>query len=192
MFVGDDVRPRRRRPLALIQHRDVFTPFAGKAAESVEKLQAGHAGRRCFWVSARLRTRHQQRQCFAVRFAIFWRTPRELLFERAAFGDKDHARHGQQQQLVGFGHHVGAQRINTARFVLQGLQAGRTQQQLKLVLQRLQITGRVVVENHQINRQALEPQIFMRAQHLPHHVQLAHFIDAHQHDGQIAAEAVLP
>ena len=50
----------------------------------------------------------------------------------------------------------------------------------------------MVIENHQINRQSLEPQIFMPAQHLSHHIQIIQNADAHQHDRQIATDAILP
>ena len=63
---------------------------------------------------------------------------------------------------------------------------------MNVVLQRLQIAGRMVIQNHQVNRQPFQPQVFMPAQNLPHRINVVSLADSHQHDGQIAADAILP
>ena len=57
-------------------------------------------------------------------------------------------------------------------------------QRVKRDLQILDIGRGVLVEDHQIDGQLLQPPIFMRSQKLADEIQMVVFLDPDQHDGQ--------
>ena len=184
--IGQHVDPRRRRRFARRWRDHVLAPVRCEAAEAVEKNQVidDRLQRRLRPVRARRRqTRH----------AHFDRSAAADLFgQRSARIGDDHARHRFEQQavfvrnLLGLTHEYSAGTIDEMRF-----DAGRDQAE-NLLLQLLPIHIVVLVPDHQIDREPLEPPVRVRLHQLADQIDARCLRDLQQHDRQIARDRVTP
>jgi hypothetical protein len=67
-----------------------------------------------------------------------------------------------------------------------------TDQSIDRALQILQIRRTALVQDHDVDGKPLQTPVFECAKQLPHDADVAHFIDAQQHDRQIARDPASP
>ena len=187
--IGDHVDPGRGGGPALVQDHHVFAPVAGKAAGAVEELQRlGQAGRGVGpgWRAVRhaghaggLGGRCSHRGHLIGQ----WPVARDQ--HNACGGEQQRGDLG-RQQVAAKGMDLTARRIGLCP------RTGTAQRGLDGRLQALDIGRRVFVQDHHVHGQALHAPVFLRQQDLfdLRHVGLIR--DAHQHDGQIAGDALRP
>ena len=56
----------------------------------------------------------------------------------------------------------------------------------------LGVRGTVLVEDHEVDVEELQPPVLVGAEKLPDDVEVLGFVDPHHHDGQIAGDPVGP
>ena len=114
------------------------------------KKESGPAREGLFRVPARRRARDKR-----AGQLIFEGPPDKLFFERPAIRDDHNPRDRMQQNPVGFGHYIRAAKEDAAGLVHQGLRAAYAYQALQFILQRLNVARRMIVQDHQVENQAL-------------------------------------
>ncbi len=101
----------------------------------------------------------------------------------------------QQGQARFAGNDVGAQDEHAASHRLtvdpDPRQSG-ARQRLQRRLQVLHIGRRALIQDHDVDVQLLQAPVFERTQHLPHDPEVVGIVDAHQHDRQVARNAMGP
>ena len=187
--IGDHVDPGRGGSPALVQDHHVFAPVAGKAAGAVEELQRlGQAGR---GVGPGWRAVRHAGHAGGLGGRCSHRG--HLIGQRPVARDQHHAGGGEQQRGDLGWQQVAAQGMDlTARRIGLCPRTGTAQRGLNGRLKALDIGRRVFVQDHHVHGQALHAPVFLRQQDLfdLRHVGLIR--DAHQHDGQIAGDALRP
>ena len=68
----------------------------------------------------------------------------------------------------------------------------RPHEGLERIVKTLAVGGAVLVEDHQVDVEELQPPVLVRAEQLPNDVEVLDFVDPHQDDGQVARDAVGP
>ena len=116
----------------------------------------------------------------------------QLVAQAAVGGVHDDARGGAQQQLVVGGHQVGAAEEHAARLVDPALLGPALDHRLQLLLQVLQVAGRVLVEDDEVERQSLEAQVLVRLEQLGDERDAGGVGHPDQQDRQVAGDAELP
>ena len=81
---------------------------------------------------------------------------------------------------------------NAAGLVNQRVRLAHPHQILDLLVQFLEVAGRVVIENDEINDQAFQPPIRMGQEQLAHERELLRLGDAHQHNRMVPGNAMPP
>jgi hypothetical protein len=182
-LVSDDIAPGRRRGLA------------GRQVD--HELAAGiEAAIRCGQVQ---RGRRQREATGAIGAA--WRqqlhqrvggAPAQMLAQAAAAGREQRPRDGLDQHAIFLGQHVGAQHEDAAALIEPGARTAAAHQAEDLVLHALEVAAGVLVHNHQIDAQALEPPVLMGLEQLLHQRQIIAGVDLHHNDREIARDAIGP
>jgi len=68
----------------------------------------------------------------------------------------------------------------------------RADEGLERIVEVLGVGGAMLVEDHEINVDELQPPVLVGPEQLPNDVDLLGFVDPHQDDGQVARDAVGP
>ena len=105
---------------------------------------------------------------------------------------EDGAGHCLQQGAVGLRHHVAAQHKDAAAPVQQRAAAPAAHHGQDLLLAPLRVAAAVLVQDHQIHQQPLKPPVLVGAQQLGHQHQVVVHANAHQHQREVAGDAVGP
>src|SRR6266542_856536 len=96
------------------------------------------------------------------------------------------------QDTIWFRHQVHTSQKRPARLFLYPLQSAGPNHGLKLVLQRLQVSWRVIVKNHQVKIQTLVMKVLMTTNEFPYNRQIFRAVDSHYDYWQIATDPVGP
>ena len=96
----------------------------------------------------------------------------ELVGEPAALTAQQRAGGCHQQPALGLGHALAAQQEHPAGAVLPRRPGAALEQALELLVHLVEVAGRVLVQDHDLGVKALEPPVFLRAQHLAHQRQV--------------------
>jgi hypothetical protein len=187
--VGDDIDPWRRRPLPGAQDGDILPALLGEAAEPVEELKRRARRRSLRRSPPRGKARRRRGRGPGGLQTV------QLLRERALSADQNRPGGGLEQgpglhrDLMGAQDEDGAARpaFPDVRPRLAHADHG-FQANLKI----LRIGGRPLVQDDEVDRQLLQPPIFVRPQHLTDDVGLLGVVDLHQDDRQIAGNAMGP
>ena len=205
--VGEHVRPGCGRGLPVLEVDDVFASIGREATDAIaeETFFRNFLERpRIVWpvrvvVSCRGRCvvsrqqfvldrrRHQHRHDRCDR-----RTPADLFGQGAARIAEDHPRHRLQQHpvflrdLLRRAHEDATGPVDHVRFDARGDQAH------DLVLQLLPVTGLVLVPDHQVDRQPLQPPVGVRLHQLPHQFDVGRIADLQQHHRVVAGDRLAP
>ena len=168
---------------------DVLTPVIGKAAEPVEELQ--------------LRTRHGRLACGLPRNgrrggwsdALGTLQANDLVGETAPAAQQDGPGGRLEQRAVLGGELVAAQDVHptVARLSLldqEGL--AHPHERLERIVEILGVGGAVLVEDHEVDVEELQPPVLVRTEQLTNDVEVLGFVDPHHDDGQVARDAVGP
>ena len=119
----------------------------------------------------------------------------DLIGEAAATAQQDGPRGRLEQRAVLGGDPVAAQDVHAAatRVDLAGQRRlARPDEGLERVLQVLGVGGAVLVEDHEVDVEQLQPPVLVRAEQLANDVEVLDLVDAHQDDRQVARDAVGP
>ena len=191
--VGDDVQPRRRRRLARAEDRDVLAPAVGEPAQSIEELQLGPEGGRSgsdrrhgCRVGPRRQRRHR---------TLGSLEPDDLVGQAAATAQQDGPRGGLEQRAVRGRELVATQDVDPATALARLLErAGlaRPDDRLEEVLEAVRIRRPVLVDDHEIHVQQLQPPVLVRPEQLPDDVDVIGLVDPDEHDREVAGDAVRP
>ncbi len=109
--------------------------------------------------------------------------------------DSDHTRHRRQQRARLGADQVAAQHEHLAARVGAGDARpclAHAHQRFQRHLQVLHVGCAAIVEDHEVDGQALDAPVLVRLQQLAHDGQVVHLLDAQQHDGQVAGDALRP
>ena len=186
--VGDDVDPGRGRPMHAVGGDHVLTPVGREAANAVEERQRAGVLTRRRRHGGLGRARGLERR----RPALGDPPGRHLLRERAEAIADDRPSHRLQQHAILSGDVLGVADEDAARAVDHvRFEAARDQAE-DLLLQPLAIDVALLVPDHQVDGQALEPPPGMRLHHLPHEVDAARIADLQQHDRQVTRDRIAP
>ncbi len=187
--IGDDVDPGRRRRLPGVEDRHVFPSALGKTAEPIEEFERW-SPQRNRWRRARQggpRGRSRRRQGIGETFDLFGET--------ATAAEEDDAGSGLQQAQRFRRGEVGTQdedaSARAARWRLR-LRIACADQGLETGLQILDVGGRLLVQDHEIDGQLLHPPIFMSAQQLARDFEIVGVVDPQQDDRQVPRYALRP
>ena len=188
MAVGNDIDPGRGSLFPARQADDIFPAILAETAQAVEKLQVERFARcECGLVDARLGTPSSAAAFLPVGQRV------QLVCQRAApCAQVDPGRRPEGIARLG-PEQIGAQQVDLALTVRTacGRQRGMNNS-LQRLLQLLGIGCRTVVEDHQIDRQALQPPVFVRIDHLQNEGNFIFFADPHQRDGKVPRYAGAP
>ena len=168
----------------------VGPPVVGEAAEAVRQRHRRRrdrpAGR---WrlrlggaVGAKRRTPAAWTGCGSI----------ELGAQVAAVAAEDRARDGLEQRPLRAAHAIGAQQVGAARPMFPRAPRPVVEERRELRVHLVEVAERMLVEDHDIGAQALEPPVLLRLQHLPHERHVVVADDADEQDRQIAGDAVRP
>ncbi len=192
--VGEHVDPRRRRALAGRSRDYVLAAIGAESAHAVEKPEVGAAR---FERHRRARRNQPQAPGVPARGA-----PREaplgnllaadLLGQRSRLVADHGARDRFEQDAVLVRDLLRAAHENAARSLHHLRLDARGDQSHDLVLEQLPVAGVVLVPDHQIHRQSLQPPVGMRLHQLAHELDAGRVADLQQHDRQIARDGVAP
>ena len=105
---------------------------------------------------------------------------------------EDDAGHGLEQHPVFLGKLFRAPDEDAARPVENQRFRPRVYQAHDLILKDRSIAGEVLVQDHQVGRQALVAPVAVRLQRVPHQVDAIDVADAYQDDGQVSGDAEAP
>ena len=188
--VGDHVQPRRRGRLSRAEDRDVLAPAIGEAAEPVEELQLRtRRGRLARWSASSAGGGCGRGDPLGTLQAD------DLVGEAAPAAQQDGPGGRLEERAVLGGELVAAQDVDpaVARMALvdQGGLA-RPHEGLERVLEVLGVGGAVLVEDHEVDVEELQPPVLVGAEQLPDDVEVLGLVDPHQDDGQVARDAVGP
>ena len=186
-----DVQPRRGRRLSRTEDRDVLPAVVGEAAEPVEELE--------------LRLRRDGLACRGrgagagcadgagdLRRAL---EADDLVGQAAPAAQQDGPRRGLQQRPVLGGDPVAAQDVDAAAT---SVALGREDrlagpdERLERVLQVLRVRRAVLVEDHEVDVEELQPPVLVGAEQLADDAEVLELVDPHQDDRQVARDAVRP
>jgi hypothetical protein len=193
--VGDDVDPRHRRRAAAIEDGHVLAAVGVEAAEAVEELEprAGPGGAPATIGGGRRRARVARRTGAA--------TPRPRTCGRA---DRDRGRAGRS------GRRAPPNEQERPRSASSGPRAARTpspapstspkrgrdwllRTAVSIAIWRSwRYDAAVLVDDHEVDGQALQAPVLVRAQQLAHLREVGDVVDAQQHDRQVARDRVGP
>ncbi len=185
--VGQHVDPRRRGQLIRCGGDDVLASIRREAAQAVGQdqlalRQVEGGGQFGAWRLLRQPWQAHRRRQGAV----------ELFRQRAAVVAQNDAGDSLEQGAVFLGNLFRRTDENAARPVDRlAFQAHRDQAE-DLVLQGLAITGAILVPDHQIDHQPLQPPVGVRLNQLAHQFDVGQVADMQQHDGQIAGNGIAP
>ena len=182
----DHVRPRRGRALPGLQADDVLAAVEREAAEAVVK-DAVSLGQ-CLDRFRRRLARGLER----CRQALGRHAALHLLGECLDGVGEHHAGDSLEQHPILFGQLFRAPDEHAAGLVDDGRFGPRVDQAHDLVVKDGPVAREVLVQDHQVCRQALDPPVGVGLQRLLHEVDATHVTDAHQDDGQIARYAEAP
>ena len=191
-LVSDDVGPGRRRHRDAGCHLDgVLAPVVQKSTHAIGQLETAIRMRRSD------RDRGDGTRRFGHRTAGLSRREGgvragELVAKVAVGGVHDAARRGPQQELIVGGHEIGAPEEDTARFVDPALFGSGFDHRLELLLQVLQVAGRMLVEDDEIERQSLEAQVLVRLEHLGDERDAGGVSQSDEQDRQVPGNAMRP
>ena len=119
----------------------------------------------------------------------------DLVGEAAPAAQQDGPGRGLEERAVLGGEPVAAQDVHpaAARMALVG-QGGlaRPHQGLERVVEVLGVGGAVLVEDHEVDVEELQPPVLVRTEQLPDDVEVLGLVDPHHDDGQVARDAVGP
>ena len=118
--------------------------------------------------------------------------PVELVGQISPLAAQDGARHAREEDALGFGHAVPAEQVRPAGPVLPGPPGSVVEEGRELRVHLVEIAHGVLVEDHDVGAQPLEPPVLLRLQDLAHQRQVVLLDDPHQEDGEIARDAVRP
>ena len=197
-LIGQHVHPGCWRRFCARGGDDIFTTVGRESAQPIvvkqigqrcrQRLVARHAAALGLvdprWFQARL----MQMRCprIAQRASV------NLLCQRAATVGDDRARDGLKQIAV-FNRHMFGRTHKNAAWPVDDLRlnTGRNQTH-DLVLQQLPVTAAILVPDHQIHHQPLQPPVRMRLDELAHQFDVFRRADLQQHDRQIAGDGIAP
>ena len=179
------------RRLAGPEDRDVLAPVVGEAAEPVEELQLRARGRGCSvasTASAGCDGRGAIRSGRSSRMTWSARLPRRLSRTARAAAE--------QQRPILVGELVAAQDVHPRR----GLDERRGTRidwlvrttRLERVVEVLRVGGAVLVDDHEVDVEQLQPPVLVGAEQLADDVEVLGLVDPHQDDRQVAGDAVRP
>ena len=191
--VRHDIRPGRRGQRGLRIHAyNVLALVVRKPAEPVEELEAA------IGAGGRDRHRSHDRRAAIGDFRsrrsrrVRHLRARQLIAQPAVVGVHHRACRRAQQQLVVGRHQIGAAEKDAAGFVDPVLLRTAVDQPLQLLLQGMEIAGRVVVQDDEVERQALEAQVLVSLQELDDQRRGRLAGDTGQQDREIPRNPVLP
>ena len=186
--VGKDVHPGRGRIHAAAEGDDVLAPVLGESADAIGHQRWRHHGRRGgFRPALRIPVDLEQAR---RRHGPDRRV--ELLGQLAAIARQDGARYRFEQHAVVDRQRVGAQQVDAAGPSAPAAPRLAVDQGHQRVVHLVEIVGGELVDDHQIGAERLQAPVFLRLQDLADecHVVLAEH--PHEHDGQVARDAVGP
>ncbi len=186
--IGDDVDPGRRRPEAVPKDHDVFAGGGVEAAIAVPEGEPAGIGRR----PEQLRTRGGGR---AGGDGAGRRQPLELLGQAAAAA-RQHGPGGAEERLacivadqVAAEHEYLPGAAMPERLVARLARLGSGEQPL---LQVLDVGARPFVEDDDVDREALQPIVFVGEDELPGEADIDRIVYADQYDRQVARDPLRP
>ena len=119
------------------------------------------------------------------------RRPRELHAQVAKAGIEDRVGDRHEQIALGLAHGIRPQQERTAGLMLPHPPRPFVQQRRQAGLHFVHVAGGMLVDDHDIRPQSLQPPVLLRFERLAHDAELL-IDDAHEQDWQVAGEAVRP
>ena len=188
-LVGDDVQPRRRSGLARTEDGDVFAPVRGKAAETIEELEVrARCGR--FDLG---RPHSGERGGRSDDLGSL--QANDLIDQAASAAEQDGPGSTLQQRSVGVRELVTAQDVDPAAAVVAVLDEDRLtcpHEGFERVVEVLDVCRPVLVDDHKVDVDELQSPVLVGPEQLSYDLEVLGFVDAHQHDRQIAGDPVRP
>jgi hypothetical protein len=189
-LVGDDVEPRRRRRLGWPQDGHVFAPAVGEATQTVEELEVRSA--RQGVDSSRSLDRWRGRRFDGT---VWTFEAHHLVGQAAPAAQQDRPGDGLQESPVLVRQPVAAKDVDTTvghvPLVGEGGLA-RPYQRLEGLLEVLRIRGAVLVDDHEVDVEQLQPPVLVGPQELAHDVDVGFLVDPDEDDRQVPRDAVDP
>ena len=168
--------------LVALQDRQIFATVINEAAESIEELHLWARNRIC-WVRRRQRAPNAARGGRPDIAGAF-----DLVGQRSVIAIKHRAGACVKQALNFRRNDVGAQREHRpARIVAHdpGHRLVHPHQRLERNLKVLNTGRGALVQNHEIDRQSLQPPVFVCSQQLADEIKIMVLLDSDQQDGQV-------
>ena len=187
--VGDDVGPGQGRLLVAFEDDHVVAPVVGEAAHAVGQGERRHRRPRAGAAAA---GPGAARGHELLRLRPLGIGPVELVGQLAPLAAQDGARHAGEEDALGLGHAVPAQQVGPAGPVLPRPPGSVVEEGRERRVHLVEVAHRVLVEDHDVGAQPLEPPVLLRLQDLAHERQVVLLDDPHQEDGEVARDAVGP
>jgi hypothetical protein len=190
--VGDDVGPRHRGLPVAVEDDRVVAAVRREASRPVGEHDFGQRGFPWRVVLARRRRggRFEHRQLH--RRLVFGMRPIELLRQLAPIAAQDAPRHAREQDALRLAHAVAAQQERAPVAVLPGPPRAVVEEGGELRVHLVHVADWMLVQDHDVRAQALEPPVLLRLQDLAHQRQVAVLHDPHEQDREVAGDAVPP
>ena len=188
-WIRDDVDPRPGRAQAFLKDGHIFAAILREAAQAVKEFEVRHRRRNIQTFA--LAQRSRRRRCRSVRAL----RPSDLLGQCAPPAEQHHPRDSLQQRTVLHRDQVCPQEDNLAAYAagVRGKpQLAAAHERFQGALQLLSIRRRLFIHDDHVGGQLLHTPVFMRAEQLPDDLDILRVVDARQHNGQIAGDAVGP
>jgi hypothetical protein len=116
----------------------------------------------------------------------------ELRLQVAAIAAQHGARRRREQHALGLSHAVAAQEVGASGLVAPRPPGPVVDECRELAVHLVQVARRVLVQDHDVRAQSLEPPVLLGLQHLAHERQVVLLDDAHQQDRQVARDRMRP
>ncbi len=99
---------------------------------------------------------------------------------------------GKNELQIILGNLVGAAQENTPGLINARIHRISLDQPLDLLVERLLVRTRLLIQDDEVDHQAMLTQVGMRLEHLAYKANILHLPDAHNCNGQISGDAIWP